>query len=298
MVDRPFVVEPPGDAVRVRRLAEHAASVWGLPEPELMRVGMNALYVAGDEVVIRIGRPTSDPGGALRLAELLRAHGIRVPTFVRAAAIIDGPLAAMAIAREHTAGEIDWPSVGEMVARVHAIDPSTIDPFYPVPRCTTFPWWQFDGLLADVADLLDDTARRGIIEAIMRHREWPARAASRWVLCHGDVHPGNVLATAGGAVLIDWDLLCRGPVGWDHAPLLTWAERWGGEPGLYERFATGYGASLRSETTAEAIAELRLVAATLMRLRSGRSDPAAAVEAEQRLRFWRGDPDAPAWQAA
>ena len=59
------------------------------------------------------------------------------------------------------------------------------------------------------------------------------------MVCHGDVHPGNVIQSADGPVLLDWDLLCRGPAAWDHAPLMTWTERWGGEPGIYEAFADG-----------------------------------------------------------
>jgi hypothetical protein len=35
--------------------------------------------------------------------------------------------------------------------------------------------------------------------------------------------------------------------------------------------------------------------ATLMRVRAGLSDERAAEEAENRLRWWRGDPDAPCW---
>ena len=79
-----------------------------------------------------------------------------------------------------------------------------------------------------------------------------------------------MLATATGPVLLDWDLLCRGPAAWDHGPLMSWTERWGGEPGIYERFAEGYGASLRGDPLGEAVEELRLVAATLMRVRAGR----------------------------
>jgi Ser/Thr protein kinase RdoA (MazF antagonist) len=118
------------------------------------------------------------------------------------------------------------------------------------------------------------------------------------VLCHGDVHPGNVVPTAAGPVLLDWDLLCTGPAAWDHAPLMTWAERWGGVPGTYEAFAAGCGVSMRGDALAESLAQLRLLAATLMRVRAGRSDRAAAVEAEQRLRYWRGEPGAPPWRAA
>ena len=79
--------------------------------------------------------------------------------------------------------------------------------------------------------------------------------------------------------------------------MMTWATRWGGLPGEYEAFAAGYGQSMRGDGQAEAIAELRLVAATLMRVLAGRRDPAAAAEAERRLRYWRGEPDAPQWTA-
>jgi hypothetical protein len=34
-----------------------------------------------------------------------------------------------------------------------------------------------------------------------------------------------------------------------------------------------------------------------MRVRAGRADPVAKAEADRRLRYWRGDPDAPTWQA-
>jgi hypothetical protein len=46
-----------------------------------------------------------------------------------------------------------------------------------------------------------------------------------------------------------------------------------------------------------AFAELRLVAATLMRVTAALVNPDARPEAERRLRFWRGDPDAPTWTA-
>ena len=59
----------------------------------------------------------------------------------------------------------------------------------------------------------------------------------------------------------------------------------------------GYGRSFRGDPLAEAVAELRLVAATLMRVRAGRSDAKAADEAALRLRYWRGEDDAPMWHA-
>ena len=116
------------------------------------------------------------------------------------------------------------------------------------------------------------------------------------MVCHGDVHPGNVLVGPLGPVLIDWDLLCVGPPEWDHAPMMTWTSRWGGQAGIYESFAAGYGHAI-DERVGNAIAEMRLIAATLMRLRRGRLDPANDGEGQRRLAYWRGDPDAPMWTA-
>ena len=181
-----------------------------------------------------------------------------------------------------------------MVATVHALPADAVPRGYPAPPAESFSWWDFDRLLAEVGDELDPAARAGLVAAIERHRGWAADVDR--VVCHGDVHPGNVVMTAAGAVLLDWDLLCSGPPGWDHAMLLT-LPRWGWPARWYDDFASGYGRSLADDPTAQAIAELRLVAATLMRLRAGRADPAAMTEARRRLAFWRGDPDAPTWRA-
>jgi hypothetical protein len=52
---------------------------------------------------------------------------------------------------------------------------------------------------------------------------------------------------------------------------------------------------MEQDRVAVSLAELRLVAATLMRLRAGTMDPAAMPEAERRLEYWRGDPAASMW---
>jgi hypothetical protein len=79
--------------------------------------------------------------------------------------------------------------------------------------------------------------------------------------------------------------------------MMTWAERWGGLPGEYESFAAGYGQSLRGSRPAEDFAELRLVAATLMRVKAGMVTDNSMPEALRRLRYWRGEKDAPVWRA-
>jgi len=276
-------------------LAAAAARHWQRPAPRLLRVGMSALYECGDVVlrVRRVGVPTA--GRSMELAELLTARGIRVPLPARDDVVADGEFAATAWHRlVPTDDEPDWREAGRMVAEVHAIDPRSLPRGQPLPPCESFPWWHFDERLAEVDGALDAAARAGLAEVIDRHAGW-TEGLER-VVCHGDVHPGNVMMTAEGVTLLDWDMLCAGPPAWDHAMLMR-LDRWGWPPRWYDEFAAGYGHSLAGESTAEALADLRLVAATLMRLRAALSDPSAMPEAQLRLAYWRGEPDAPVWTA-
>lgn len=300
----PFVAEPVGDLDAATRVAQAAATRWGLGEPTLLRVGMNALFVAG-EVVLRVGRTTVDPACAKGLLRVLAAHGVTVARQIDSLGA--GPEGLSVIAQERlvAAGDIDWAAVGDTVRRVHAIDPDEVAPFVPVPSCTTFRHWRLSALLDEVSTdpilQLGAAERTALRDGLHRVGAWDdaVRAGGEpLVLCHGDVHPGNVLPTADGTMLLDWDLLCTGPAAWDHSAMLTWETRWGGTHGTYEAFAEGFGRDLRGDPLAAALAEGRLLAATLMRLRAGRLDPHALDEARRRLRYWLGDPDAPQWRAA
>jgi len=294
---RPFVDRPVGDLAVATEAAGLAAHRWDLPEPALLRVGMNAIFTAGD-VVLRAGRPSVPGAAAFDLAATLSGHGVRVARPARDDVVVHDGITVTAWERlVADPVEMDWREVGRTVALLHRIDPSALPATYPCPPCTSFPWWRFDELLDEVGPLADDRARAGLAESVDRHRGWDAIDERRAVVCHGDVHWNNVVMTADGPVVIDWDLLCHGPPAWDHAPLITAASRWGCPASWYEEFAAGYGVLMLGDPVAEAFAELRLVAATLMRLRAGRDDPAAMPEAQRRLAHWRGDPDAPMWTA-
>jgi hypothetical protein len=294
---RPYVDRPVTDAVAASRLAAALAERLDLPDPILLRVGMNALFTSAD-VVIRVGCPSAEPDLGYALATRLSEAGIAVPQPATAEVVSAEAMSATAWQRiEPVADPIDWVRVGTMVRTVHALDRAVVPAGYPLPSPSGFPWWDFDAMLADVGPDIDEPALRGLRASIERHRGWDDFDQSAAVVCHGDVHPGNVLMTADGPVLLDWDLMCRAPAGWDHAMLLTLAERWGGDTAVYPAFADGYGADLRDDRAAQGLAELRNVAATLMRVRASRSNSAARPEADRRLEFWRGASDAPQWSA-
>jgi hypothetical protein len=294
----PLVAEPAGAMPGVLQAAARAAATWRLPEPELLRLGMNGVFACGDEVVVRIGRPSADPTTVIRVAERARAGGVATPRPVHAEALDCGDsLWATAWERVHPIDRpTDWEAIGRMVAALHAMPPPP--DAAALPWCGDFPWWRFDAFAPPILETVDADAARGLRHALRVHGGWEAAAlAGPLVVCHGDVHPGNVVTTDDGPVLLDWDLTCIGPVAWDHAALMTWTDRWGGEPGVYEAFAAGYGRPAGADALAASLATLRLVAATLLRVRAGEVDPTAAAEAARRLRYWRSEPDAPQWTA-
>jgi Phosphotransferase enzyme family len=150
--------------------------------------------------------------------------------------------------------------------------------------------------LAEAADVVEADGIAALRRQCMQLRGWPDQARREdLVVCHGDVHPRNVLMHDDGVVLIDWDAICLGPPAWDHAALMTWPERWGGAPSTYSDFARGYGADLRDGPLAQQLATLRLLAPTINMIINGARDPICAAEARGRIRYWLGDPDAPSW---
>lgn len=294
---RPFVDRPMVESHVADQAAAMAARAWGLGWPEPIRRGMNALY-ACDRVVLRVGHTTAAASLAHELVGVLRAHGVPTVTPVVGLAGEFGGVSVTAWERvEATEQGVDWVAVGAAVRDVHAVAAAEVPAGYPVPRPSRFPWWSFEPLMAELADLLDDGARRGLAAAIERHAGWQQAIEVDPVICHGDVHPGNVLVSTTGPLLTDWDLLCTANRAWDHAMLTTYAERWGGDPAVYRAFAEGYGVDLSADPLTSALGDLRNVAATLMRVKTGRTDPTARTEAERRLRYWRGEPDPPVWRA-
>ena len=295
---RAYVDRRVSDLAGASRAAQVAADHWRLSDPILLRQGMNAIFRC-DDVVIRVSTPNAPAIASVELAALLAEEGVRTASSARDDVVEAAGFSITAWHHVESTGEpTDWVAVGSMIRHVHAMDPNRLPAALPRPWAAAFPWWDHAALLAEIEPHIDHVAAAGLRAAIERHRGWDAFVESTdAVVCHGDVHPGNVIMSPDGPVVIDWDLLCLAPRGWDHAPLMTWASRWGGDPGIYRDFVDGYGWAAVGDRYGEAFAELRLVSATLMRWKVALVDPAARPEAQRRLAFWRGDRNAAMWSA-
>lgn len=286
----PLVHRPVGDLPLARRVASDARAHWGLhDEPALVRASMNATFRCGD-VALRVGRPTS-PTASHRLSEQLTELGVAVPEAIDLEpVIIDGlTVTAHRWVAAH-GGPIDWASVGRMARVVHDhLHVEMVDDAVPIADPRHFPWWNFTAMLEslDQSPLMTLATRRALVEVIEAHVSWREHIDDEPRVCHGDIHPGNVIQSTDGPVILDWDLLCVAPIAWDHAPLIAQSfGPWQAGESLYRDFARGYERDLSRDPIAVEFALLRDLAATLMRVRAAITDHRQIDEARLRLERW------------
>jgi aminoglycoside phosphotransferase (APT) family kinase protein len=307
LVASPVLAGDPTRIERVDQLARRVAAHLDLPEPRLERTSMNAVYRAGP-CAIRICRPTTDPVVALNVSRALTDLGLAVPVPYDLRSFVEPDIdpELWATTWEHIdhdpSAQPDWAMVGRMARELHGVDPSRMSAIHPLPVAGGFSWWDVVATLDDLAASLAP-ARLSVLRSAHERLQWVLphlrESLDDAVVVHGDLHPGNVVVErrSGRTVVLDWDLLALSRPEWDHAPLLRWEERWGGRPGTYSEFALGYGGDLTDDVLARGIAELRLLVATVMRVRASITDPTAVNEAEKRVGYWAGS-DARPWIAA
>lgn len=313
LVDTPLAAGDPDRIRRAGKLASTVARRLALPEPVLLRVSMNAVYESG-AAIIRVGRATTDPLVAVELATYLTESGLRVPApFTHASFRHDEKDDSLWATVWHRitadpSSDIDWRTIGADVRRLHSLDIAEVRSRQPLPFGGEFAWWNIGRVLTNfderVHALVGDDVLQSLTDSWERLR-WALDATrtptidSPLVVCHGDVHPGNIMVDAASSspVLIDWDLVCLAPAAWDHAALMTWSERWGGGARIYDEFASGYGVDLRDDALARDLSQLRLLAATVMRITAAVDDPIGIEEMWRRIRYWTDRPESPQWTA-
>jgi Ser/Thr protein kinase RdoA (MazF antagonist) len=264
--------------------------------PELVRSGSNHVFRAGPHL-IRVGAAGADFTNQVAVARRLHDLGVPVLTPLDDAAVVCGRPVTVWEFLEH-GDRIDFEQLGERIAHLHRIAPDRLRDLARLRFCGDTGWLHLD-------DRLEAAGRGGVAEgraldalrAAWARLEGCAERARQGpqVLCHGDLHPGNVLMRGSEVVILDWDAIGLAAPAWDHAALIPWASRYGGAPGTYPEFARGYGADLRDDRLAQDLSRLRLLGATVNLVLMAGRDARYAAEAHARLRYWLGDPGAPTW---
>ena len=143
-----------------------------------------ALFAAGAPVPEAFGEVTLDGRFGIVLARL------------------DGPTLLQAT----RSGAVTFAQAGGCLASLAL----SIHRMSPPPEAFDLRNWM-EVALKDLADMVSKPVAAGILALIDRLRQ-PGDG-----LCHGDIHPNNVIMTASGPRLIDWTFAIRAPAALDHS---------------------------------------------------------------------------------
>jgi len=279
--------------------AAEAASRLGLSGPPvLLRSGANHVFRVGDGVV-RVTAGNVDVRAHVALIRWLAAEGLPVPTPIADPLTING-FHVTAWEYVDTHRPIDYRQLGVAIGTLHGLSPAAVGRMVPLPWCADAPWLQLEANLEIAAHVgvVSGDDIDALRNAVGELEGWGEIArGEELVVCHGDLHPSNLGMRDETAVVLDWDAICLGPAAWDHVALMTWAERWGGDPADYASFAAGYGVDFRDSEVAWRLARVRLLSPTINMIIAGAASTRCADEARVRMRFWRGEPEAPTWHA-
>ena len=216
---------------------------------------------APGEIVVRVAPRSADVSSQVALARWLIAEGFHVAAPVADPDVIDGAQLSLWEYIDADVGRsIDFEQLGEIVARLHRVVPARLKDVVALPFCGDAAWLAVERnlALADAANVVGADGMAALRRECLALRGWQDRARQDvLVVCHGDVHPQNVLMRGDEVVILDWDAICVGSPAWDHAALMTWPDRWGGAAETYSDFARGYDADLRESSLAKELAALR-----------------------------------------
>ena len=192
-------------------------------EPQLVRSGANHVYVV-DDIVVRVARSDVDVGLHLAVGRWLQENGVPVPEPVGSGELDGNRYSVWEYIQPDNSSIVDFHQFGTAIRALHEVDLGGLADF-DLPWCDEPNWLDIERnlVLARAAKVVPDEDVDLLQAQANRLRSWGdrCRAAAVHVVCHGDVHPQNVLMRDGRAVIVDWDTICLGPPQWDHAALLT-----------------------------------------------------------------------------
>lgn len=268
------------------------ASAAGLdPGGDLIKVTNNAVWrLASTPVVVRMALTPSllhRTRTVILTARWLASHGVPAVRLVEdlpqpvVATDSDGTTwtATIWLAAEAAAGrEPSGRDLGRLLRQVHSL-PAPVDPLPP---------WE---PLADIRRRLGDAESLPAVDRDLIHqliddlaRELPTlRYALPAGPIHGDAHLGNLIGTAGGAVLCDFDSACLGPREIDLVPTPVGRIRFQRPAGISRDLVEAYGHDVETWSgwpTLRRLRELKLVTSVLPILAS---QPTIASRWRQRM---------------
>ncbi|MEW2143275.1 aminoglycoside phosphotransferase family protein [Micromonospora vinacea] len=287
------MMPPTGDLDDLTHLAGPAA------ELVVLRNGHTTVLLnRARRLLVRLypaGTPVEGISQELTVCWYLDRHGLRVPQPAEIDAgqpilLGDGRWCTIWRLLDGRADAVpDYYRLGVRLRLLHAVPlPDESWPWSPVPRIAAW----IEGIHAHDPSWLP----AGAVPWLRRRMAAAEDRISRLepdtdqVFCHGDPHPGNLLRTADGDLLVDYEYAGVGPREWDLSEIRCHARRFGLTAADRQAFLAGYGAGsfIASPRTAETLVEVRELMLTtwaIYRTLSARADPAEALLRLESLRM-------------
>lgn len=252
-----------------------------------VRLHSNAVFVLPAlRIVVRVGRGADAVARARRAITATRwLSTIRFPS-VEPASGIEQPIV---IGEENSLTPVTfWKLVdvsnttsitgsylGQLLAQLHALRPPfTLPRFRPLQR-----------LAAAVSESqwLARTDRRWIERRVGDlEQELDQASTGETAMVHGDAQLDNLIPTAAGPVLADWDNVAKAPPMWDLIPAAA-EQRFGARPSLLTEVLQAYGADPRSDPAWAILLEIYELRSVAAHIRMAPISPPHAREAMLRI---------------
>ncbi len=269
-------------------------------EARLIRLGENAIYALPREgVVARIARSTALGDRVLRevrIADWLAEQdypAVRTAADVKQVIEAEGRLVTFWQLVPPNATEPTVADLGHLLRRLHDLPaPSfqlpVFDPLSVVP----------DRLARPGAAPPDDVAflRERYEELAEAYRALPPSGPRGFV--HGDAHRGNVLMSAGGPLLSDFETAALGPREWDLTPTAMSIERFALDAHAYAAFVDAYGRDVRDWSGFGVLRQIREITMTTWLMQLYDVGDQHAAEFRLRVASLREGDDGRLWHAA
>jgi Ser/Thr protein kinase RdoA (MazF antagonist) len=262
-------------------------------------VGENANYALPDQgIVVRIARSLDRRERVEREVALagwladLDFPAVRLASDLPQVVPADDRLVTFWELVVETAAEKTTADLGGILARFHAL-PSPpfalppFDPFSVVPARLALAGDADPEDVAFLTDLLDQ-----LVETY-QSLEFPTSHG----LIHGDAHRSNLLATASGVLLSDFDVVAFGPREWDLTPTALAADRFGLPRDEYAAFAKAYGRDVTEWDGYRIMAATRELTMTTWQMQNVSESPQIAEEFHARVTSMREGDHERRWNA-